>query len=117
MSIWSDVFGSETIAVTEPVTTEDAHGAPKRSYRPEMARTISGVDVQAAPTEEDTSHREGEHWTQKAYMDAAAAESITKHARIEWRGAAYRLYGPIRIVTGAGLLPDTAVLDLQRWEG
>lgn len=117
MSVWSTLFGAETITVTEPVETEDLHGAPRRTYPPAAARQITGVDVQAGPTGEDNSHREGESWDQVAYVDAAAAVTISKHARIEWRGQAYRLVGPVRIMTGAGLTPDAAVLNLRRWEG
>lgn len=117
MSVWSTLFGAETIVVTEPVETEDAHGAPRRTYPAAASRRIDGVDVQAGPTGEDNSHREGESWDQVAYVDSAAVATLTKHARIEWRGRAYRLVGPVRIVTGAGLTPDAAVLNLRRWEG
>lgn len=117
MSVWSTLFGAETITVTEPVETEDAHGAPRRTYPTAAARPITDVDVQAGPTGENSSHREGESWDQVAYVDAAAAATISKHARIEWRGQVYRLVGPIRIMTGAGLTPDAAVLNLRRWAG
>mgnify|MGYP000944009239 FL=1 len=117
MSVWSTLFGAETITVAEPVETVDAHGAPRRTYPAAASRRIDGVDVQAGPTGEDNSHREGESWDQVAYVDSAAVASLTKHARIEWRGQAYRLVGPVRIMTGAGLTPDAAVLNLRRWEG
>lgn len=117
MSIWSSVFGSEVITVTEPTTTVDAHGAPKRVYEPKNARQFTHVDVQAGPTGENSSHREGESWDQTAYLDADGARDITKHARVDWRGISYRLHGPVKFVTGAGLLADVAVLNLKRWEG
>lgn len=117
MSVWSTLFGSEILTVTEPSETEDAHGAPRREYPASNARQIMGVDVQAGPTGENNSHREGESWDQVAYVDAAAAATISKHARIDWRGESYRLIGPIRIMTGAALLPDAAALNLRRWEG
>lgn len=117
MSVWSTLFGAETLTVTEPVESEDAHGAPRRTYPTAASRRIDGVDVQAGPTGEDNSHREGESWDQVAYVDSAAVASLTKHARVEWRGHAYRLVGPVRIMTGAGLTPDAAVLNLRRWEG
>lgn len=117
MSVWSTLFGSEILTVTEPTETEDAHGAPRREYPPANARQIMGVDVQAGPTGESNSHREGESWDQVAYVDAAAAASITKHARIDWHGESYRLVGPVRVMTGSGLLPNVAVLNLRRWEG
>ena len=117
MSVWATLFGSEALSVIEPTVTEDAHGAPKRVYDAKQARTIIGVDVQAGPTGEDNSHREGESWDQVAYADASAAKSITKHARIDWQEESYRLVGPIRVMTGAGSVPDVAVLNLRRWEG
>ena len=117
MSVWSTLFGAETLTITEPVESEDAHGAPRREYPAAAARPITGVDVQAGPTGEDNSHREGESWDQVAYVDSAAVASLSKHARIEWRGQAYRLVGPVRIMTGEGLTPDAAGLNLRRWEG
>ena len=117
MSVWSILFGSEVLSVIEPTVTEDAHGAPKRTYDAKHARSIAGVDVQAGPTGEDNSHRDGESWDQVAYVDADAAKTITKQARINWRGDPYRLIGPVRVMTGAGSAPDVAVLNLRRWEG
>ena len=117
MSVWSTLFGSESFSVIEPTVTEDAHGAPKRTYDTKRARTITGVDVQAGPTGEDNSHRDGESWDQVAYVDAAAAKMITKQAQINWGGDSYRLVGPVRVMTGAGSAPDVAVLNLRRWEG
>ena len=117
MSVWATLFGSEILHVIEPTVTEDAHGAPKRVYDAKHARVITGVDVQAGPTGEDNSHRDGESWDQVAYVDASAAGLITKQARIEWLGDSYRLVGPVRVMTGAGSAPDVAVLNLRRWEG
>ena len=117
MSVWSTLFGSETLRIVEPTVAEDAHGAPKRAYDVKQARTITGVDMQAGPTGEDNSHRAGESWDQVAYVDADVAKMITKHARVDWQGESYRLVGPVRIMTGAGSAPDVAVLNLRRWEG
>ena len=117
MSVWATLFGSEVLRVIDPTVTEDAHGAPKRVYDAKRARMITGVDVQAGPTGEDNSHREGESWDQVAYVDVSAAGTITKQARIDWRGESYRLVGPVRVMTGAGSAPDVAVLNLRRWEG
>lgn len=117
MSVWTTLFGSEVLRIIEPTVTEDAHGAPKRTYDAKRARTVIGVDVQAGPTGEDNSHREGASWDQVAYVDAAAARAITKQARIDWQGESYRLVGPARVMTGAGSVPNVAVLNLRRWEG
>lgn len=117
MSVWSTLFGSEVLRVIRPTVTEDAHGAPKRVYDKKHARMIIGVDVQAGPTGEDTSHREGASWDQVAYVDASAIGFISEHDRIYWRDEMYLLVGPVRVMTGAGSAPDVAVLNLRRWEG
>lgn len=115
MSIWIDVFGSETLAVTPPTRGEDAHGGPVKRYDSANSYQVQ-ADVQAAPSDADTSHREGYGWSALAYLDASGRVPAPGD-RVEWVGELYRVVSPARIVVGAGLTEDVAVVTLKKQEG
>lgn len=115
MSIWTAIFGSETLVVTPPTRGEDAHGGEVKRYDAANAYRVK-ADVQAAPSGADTSHREASGWSALAYLDAAGRVPEAGD-RVEWAGRAYRVVSPARVIAGAGLTADVAVLTLNHWEG
>ena len=115
MSIWTSIFGSETLVVTPPTRGEDAHGGLVKRYDSANSYKVQ-ADVQAAPSDADTSHREGYGWSALAYLDASGRVPAPGD-RVEWVGELYRVVSPARIVVGAGLTEDVAVVTLKKQEG
>lgn len=115
MSLFSSIFGTETVTILRVVETVDGHGNEVQSY-PGPGIAVSGVDVQPRPSEEYTLHRGGLKWQADAYFDADGPVPGPRD-HVVWRGDEYRVTRPPTYDRGTPGLPATMVVNLERWVG
>lgn len=111
MSAWTDIWGRERLDIWEPEISRDSHGAPHERY-PRVTATLTGVDIQAGGSVQDTAGRTFQSWDVTAYVDGMCR--LHPRSKIEWRGGVYTLASPPVHETGVGLTEDVTVLRLQR---